>query len=69
MLFLEKQGPFYDPFVMEQLLLGNFLSRKATLEIVNSSVYILTNDHMKVHCKSLPQQQVTLYIIILKKSH
>lgn len=46
----EKSGVFLDPFVLQQLSLGNLLSRKLTVTCSDSEMYILTNDHEKQKC-------------------
>ena len=45
--FSEKTETFLDPFVIQQMLLGNMLSRSTELIISNSYFFVTYNDHEK----------------------
>ena len=41
----EKTEVFLDPFVLKQLKLGNFLTRKFTITVHSTDIFLLRNDH------------------------
>lgn len=45
--FSEKTEKFLDPFVIQQMLLGNMLSKSTELIISNSHFFVTYNDHEK----------------------